>query len=151
MNFEVRKYHDSDLRDLVDLMAQLGYQHTEQSLRENIGAVRESGGEIFVADSRGKVYGCICAIFDIRLAAGTNGEIVSLVVDRSARGMGVGKGLVAKAESWLKQKTNRLRVRANSVRTEAHDFYKSLGYSFSKTQSVFTKNVYSVSHSSEVQ
>ena len=53
MNFEIRKYQDSDLGDLVDLMAQLGYQHTEQSLSENIGAVRESGGEIFVADSRG--------------------------------------------------------------------------------------------------
>ena len=141
MNFEIRKYNDSDLSDLVDLMVQLGYQHTERSLSENICAVRESGGEIFVADSMGKVYGCICAIFDIRLAAGVNGEIVSLVVDSSARGMGVGKGLVAKAESWLGQKTNSLRVRANSVRSEAHDFYKSLGYSLSKTQAVFTKNV----------
>ena len=141
MNFEIRKYHDSDLGNLVELMAQLGYQHTERSLSENICAVRESGGEIFVADSRSKVCGCICAIFDIRLAAGINGEIVSLVVDRSARGMGVGKGLVAQAESWLKQRTNRLRVRANSVRSEAHNFYESLGYSLSKTQSVFTKNV----------
>ena len=94
----------------------------------------------FISD-RYKVYGCICAIFDIRLAAGINGEIVSLVVDSSARGMGVGKGLVAKAESWLRQRTNRLRVRANSVRSEAHSFYESLGYSLSKTQSVFTKNV----------
>ena len=141
MNFEIRKYNDSDLGDLVGLMAQLGYHHTERSLSENICAVQESGGEIFVADSMGKVHGCICAILDIRLAAGINGEIVSLVVDNSVRGQGVGKSLVAKAESWLMQKTNSLRVRANSVRSDAHDFYQSLGYSLSKTQSIFTKNV----------
>ena len=86
MNFEIRKYNDSDLGNLIGLMSQLGYQHTQQSLSENICVVRESGGEIFVADSKGEVYGCICVIFDIHLAEGISGEIVSLVVDSSARG-----------------------------------------------------------------
>ncbi len=122
-------------------MAQLGYEHSEESLAKNISAVRGSGGEVFVAELSGRVCGCVSAIIDVRLAAGTNGEIVSLVVDEASRGRGVGKGLVSTAENWLKDHTNVIRIRANVIREQAHEFYKNLGYSLSKTQVVFSKNV----------
>jgi len=50
-------------------------------------------------------------------------EIVSLVVSESARGQGIGKALVLAAESWANTRVNKIRVRANSTREEAHDFY----------------------------
>ena len=141
MNPIYRKFEEADIAVLVELMAQLGYQHTEESLMRNVGAVRASGGEVFVAEISGQVCGCISAIIDVRLAAGVNGELVSLVVNDEKRGRGIGKGLVAIAERWLKERTPRIRIRANSVREGAHLFYQRLGYTLSKTQAVFEKAI----------
>ncbi len=136
-----RKYEEHDVKDLNVLMGQLGYKHSETSLSENVAAVRKTGGEIFVVEISGKVSGCVCAILDVRLASGVKGEIVSLVVLESKRGCGLGRGLVSTAEAWLKERVKDVRIRANINRLEAHEFYKSLGYSLSKTQRVFSKNV----------
>jgi hypothetical protein len=45
------------------------------------------------------------------------------------------------AENWLKPQVGKIRIRANSIRLEAHKFYKSLGYKEVKTQISFLKNV----------
>ncbi|MGI1670863.1 MAG: GNAT family N-acetyltransferase [Neptuniibacter sp.] len=120
-------------------MQQLGYSQSEQSLLANIAAVRKAGGEIFIAENSGKVLGCVCAIIDVRLAEGKQGEIVSLVVSEDHRGLGLGKGLVSNAENWLFQRTDIIRVRANHMRTEAHKFYQGMGYEEVKSQKVLTK------------
>ncbi len=44
-----RVYEGRDVACLVDLMAQLGYAHTIDSLDVNIKALRRVGGEVFVA------------------------------------------------------------------------------------------------------
>ncbi|NYS61246.1 hypothetical protein [Vreelandella salicampi] len=80
MNPTYRKYKPEDLQTLVLLMAQLGYDHSEKTLLDNIVALREKGGEVFVAEVAGTVRGCVSAIIDVRLAEGVKGEIVSLVV-----------------------------------------------------------------------
>ncbi|MDQ7730745.1 GNAT family N-acetyltransferase [Halomonas sp. SpR8] len=92
-------------------MAQLGYDHSEESLSANISAVREQGGEVFVAEVAGSVRGCVSAIIDVHLAEGVKGEIVSLVVSEAARGQGLGKGLVLEAEKWLSGKVSAIRLR----------------------------------------
>lgn len=79
MNPTYRKYRPEDLQTLILLMAQLGYDHSEKTLLDNIVAVREKGGEVFVAKVAGKVRGCVSDIIDVRLAEGVKGEIVSLV------------------------------------------------------------------------
>jgi aminoglycoside 3-N-acetyltransferase len=86
-------------------------------------------------------YLCVGAIIDARLAAGISGEIVSLVVSEQHRGSGIGRGLVEFAESWLTQRVVKIRVRANSLRSEAHEFYIRRGYQESKTQKIFEKYV----------
>ena len=120
-------------------MDQLGYDHSEESLSANISAVREQGGEVFVAEVDGNVRGCVSAIIDVRLAEGIKGEIVSLVVSGEARGQGLGKGLILEAEKWLSGKVRVIRVRANALREQSHLFYESLGYSREKTQAVLIK------------
>ena len=135
-----RKLKQEDLPVIVQLMSQLGYRHTVSSLTDNVEYVRTKNGEIFVAELSGKVVGCISAILDARLAEGVTGELVSLVVNESARGKGIGKGLVSTAEKWLIRYTKVIRVRANETREEAHQFYQSLGYAKSKKQIVFSKS-----------
>lgn len=134
-----RRYADDDLLALVQLVGQLGYEHTPQGLATNVAQVRQAGGEVFVAEVEAQVRGCVCAILDVRLAAGRHGEIVSLVVDESARGRGLGRGLVDAAERWLRARVTQVRVRANTARTSAPEFYEKLGYARLKTQAVFTK------------
>ena len=138
-----RPFNSDDLPALIPLIEQLGYNHSENSLLKNIEAVRKSGGEVFIAERNGKVMGCVCAIIDVRLAEGTQGEIVSLVVLEEMRGFGLGKGLVNAAEEWLFQYADTVRVRANEIRAEARQFYLGMGYEVSKIQVVLTKKVLS--------
>ena len=141
MKIIYRAYTDLDAPALVRLMAQLGYEHSETTLASNVRAVRQQGGEVFVAEMAGNVLGCVSAIIDVRLAEGVKGEIVSLVVSEEARGHGIGKGLVLEAQQWLAGKVTVLRVRVNALREQSHLFYESLGYRKDKTQVVLTKRI----------
>lgn len=137
----IRACREQDLAELKSLMADLGYERTEQDLSVTVREIRQRRGEVFVADKQGNAIGCICALLDIRLAAGTYGEIVSLVVSERFRGNGVGRMLVAHAENWLGERVEKIRLRANTIRIQAHGFYSSLGYEEKKSQKVFVKKV----------
>ncbi|WP_386082709.1 GNAT family N-acetyltransferase [Vreelandella sp. F11] len=139
MNTIYRKYTHQDTQALIPLMAQLGYDLSGEVLVSSVSAVRKQGGEVFVAEVSGNVLGCVSAIFDVRLAEGVKGEIVSLVVSKNARGQGLGKGLVLEAEKWLSGKVDVIRVRANALRGQSHLFYESLGYRKDKAQVVLLK------------
>ncbi len=109
-------------------------------MKSNIQEIKNRGGAVFVAEVNGRVVGSICSVIDARLAEGVYGELVSLIVSEKFRGTGVGKGLVEVGEQWIGKRATRIRVRANEIRSDAHDFYKHLGYRESKTQKVFIKN-----------
>ncbi|WP_163336963.1 GNAT family N-acetyltransferase [Desulfopila sp. IMCC35008] len=132
---------EQDLVELRSLMTELGYERKERELSTTVREIRQRGGEVFVAVKEDHVIGCVCALLDLRLAAGTYGEIVSLVVTEEFRGAGVGRVLVTHAESWLGERVGKIRVRANTRRKEAHGFYRSLGYEESKSQKIFIKQV----------
>ena len=141
MNIIYREFKETDQINLVSLISELGYAVDRITLSSRIDSIRAHGGEVMVAETEGEVIGCINSIIDIRLAEGKVGEIVSLIVSKDHRGLGIGKALVKSAESWLGSRCNIIRVRANTIRNEAHDFYKLLGYQEIKSQKVFTKNV----------
>jgi GNAT superfamily N-acetyltransferase len=68
------------------------------------------------------------------------GEIGGLVVDKDQRGQGVGKALMAEAESWASGRGIReIRLRSNILREQAHQFYQAIGYEIIKTQLTFRK------------
>jgi GNAT superfamily N-acetyltransferase len=124
------------------LLSELGYDFDDSTLSQRIEAIRNQGGEVIIASIDGLVIGCVNTLIDIRLAEGLTGEIVSLVVSAIYRGMGIGKELVFHAESCLKTKgCNTIRVRANAVRKEAHQFYLGMDFKEIKTQKIFKKNV----------
>ncbi len=137
-------YKKIDLRDsfkLVKLLHQLGYKVDTNDIETNVSEIRERQGEVFVAKIADELIGCVNAIIDVRLAAGKTGEIVTLVVLEQYRGMGVGKALVATAEAWLAERVTTIRVRTNSIRAKAQQFYLAMGYQELKTQKIFKKDL----------
>ncbi len=141
MNVSFRKYKSNDLDQLQILMEELGYPVSKEQLDKNIELIIKRGGEIIIADEEGEVVGSACIIIDARLAEGLYAEIVSLVVSSDSRFKGIGKRLVKRAEEWARLQTNKVRVRTNLNRREAHSFYESLGYENKKKQKIFTKSV----------
>jgi len=64
------------------------------------------------------------------------------VIDENYRKQGIGKLLVNKAREWTKEKhIDKLRVRCNRNRTEAHQFYHALGFTELKEQKVFEATI----------
>ncbi|MEE4240944.1 MAG: GNAT family N-acetyltransferase [Desulfopila sp.] len=122
-------------------MLELGYPVEADELKRNIQEIVKRGGTLIIAEEERVIVGSVCVMFDVRLAEGIYAEIVSLVVAASARGKGIGKGLVKKAEDWAKEKVHKVRVRANEVRHDAHLFYESQGYTRVKKQRIYIKMV----------
>lgn len=132
---------EKDLTALAALITELGYETTPAAMKCRITEIRANQGEVLVAELNQEVIGCINMIIDIRLAEGKAGEIVSLIVTEKCQGLGIGKGLICAAEQWLIPRCDRIRVRANTLRSEAHRFYQSLGFTAIKAQQVFIKNL----------
>ena len=69
-------------------------------------------------------------------------EVGGLVVDEKYRDSGVGRLLMQQAEQWArKQGYSEVVLRSNVIRTRAHTFYESLGYTVTKTQKHFRKTL----------
>lgn len=142
MSIKIRAATVADAASLVDLLAQLGYEADPVALPERLDAIRQRGGEVLIAELDGSVLGCVNMLVDVRLAEGRTGEIVSLAVTESHRGAGIGKQLTLSAIAWLQtRQCTTVRVRANAVRTDAHQFYAKLGFKEIKTQKIFIKQV----------
>jgi len=128
-----------DRHALQRLLAELGYPVTVSDLKRNMQEIIARDGVVLLAEENDEIVGSVCVLIDVRLAEGLYAEIASLVVAEKWRGKGIGKALVLEAERWASKSVNRIRVRANELRTSAHTFYKLRGYEYSKTQKVFTK------------
>ena len=141
MKIHIRQYEPGDLKNVHQLMHELGYPMDEDDLKFNIDLIQQRNGRIIVAEVNGITVGCISILINAGLAEGLFGEIISLIVLKDFRGMGIGKKLVLNAENWLKPKVKKTRIRANSIRIDAHKFFKSLGYQDIKTQITFMKTI----------
>lgn len=64
-------------------------------------------------------------------------EITGLVVSKRFRRLGIATALVNQAMTYAASENMKLRVRCNSQRADAHRFYRSLGFTVNKQQTVF--------------
>lgn len=136
---KLRSAIQGDVPEIVKLLEELGYKSDVETIRKRLLMIEERKGVVIVAvNETHKILGCIHAFLDLRLAAGESGEIASLVVKREARGKGVGKELVKEARNRLAgMGCGQIRVRANSLREKAHQFYRGQGFREVKSQKVF--------------
>jgi GNAT superfamily N-acetyltransferase len=140
----IRAMLESDADAVHRLAVQLGYPTTPAATLARVRAVLASNvADAFVAeDAEGRVLGWAHVFAAPFLESGPNAELGGLVVDESARGRGIGTALVARAESWTRERgIRKLCLRSNVVRTEAHAFYQKLGFAIQKSQFKFQKEV----------
>lgn len=143
MTFTIRPAQESDAPAIARLAGELGYpSSTNQALARLRAVAGQAQDGAFVVESSGDVIGWMHLFGTHRLESDPFAEIAGLVVAATARGGGVGKALVARAEQWAEDHGYRsLRVRSNVIRADAHRFYEGLGYQRTKSQAVFSKAI----------
>jgi GNAT superfamily N-acetyltransferase len=76
------------------------------------------------------------------LTAGDTAEVVAILVAKSYRRRGVGRHLIAAAETWaLESGRARLLLHTDVIRTEANAFFTALGYEKSATTLEFIRDL----------
>jgi N-acetylglutamate synthase-like GNAT family acetyltransferase len=127
----VRIARIEDAPAIARLLAELNYAPSDSLIAYKLRQFAESEvDDAFLAIQQGRVIGCISvhvqALFH---ASGRLGRITSLVVESSARGKGVGRALLKRADDFFKSlDCIRAEVTSADHRPEAHRFYIDNGY-----------------------
>ncbi len=132
MEFEIRDARGEDAEALAPLLEQLmGEPSTEAQVRSRLDRLATTGADrVLVALSNGRVVGLVGV--HLTWMAHTDAptaRLMSLVVDETFRGQGIGRRLVgagvALARTWG---CNRLELTSRLERSGAHSFYDAVGF-----------------------
>jgi len=140
--FKVRAATTRDAAPIATLSGGLGYPVEARTVRERLRRIlaRNDQRVVVAVLGRGGICGWLQAHCSEALESGFRVEIVGLIVADGMRRRGVGRSLVAQAETWAREiSAETVVVRSNERRLESHAFYPSLGYLPSKTQVVYRK------------
>lgn len=121
----IRPFRDADLGAVVDLWQACGLTRPWNPPARDIAFCRASGhGELFVAESEGRVVGTVMAGHD-----GHRGWVYYLAVDPTRRRDGLGRRLMAEAEAWLGARSvPKVMLLIREDNDTAQGFYERLGY-----------------------
>jgi len=139
----IRQAASADAASLAVLSTQLGYPVTTAQTLERLEKIeQEREHQVFVAELSGQVVGWVEVYARTILVADDVAEIEGLVVDDGVRGRGIGKIMMAFAETWASEHgCSHVYLRSNVIRDAAHRFYEGLGYHHIKTQKAFLKKL----------
>ena len=139
MEILIRQVAPIDSADITRLSAQLGYPLTEEQIHQNIKIVLSLVHlDAFVATESNKVVGWIGLAQVFMIESLPYCEINGLVIDENHRAKGIGRLLIEKAKEWAKEKgDDKLKLRCNIKREDAHLFYQRLGFRATKQQTNF--------------
>ena len=144
LELEIREPRQADAPQLAALCDQLGYPSTAEQVSARLAAITALPDQLVLVavDPSQTIVGWVHAFVYRVLESDPMVEVGGLVVHQQVRGRGVGKRLLAAVEAWARaQSIGVVSLRSNVVRTEAHAFYRHLGYTVPKTQLVFRKNL----------
>jgi GNAT superfamily N-acetyltransferase len=134
----IRRARGEDCRALVELWVDLIDHHrrlgvaraSRPALREALAeeiarALRRESSAVWVAEAQGGAVAFLLA----EAGANAAGSIHELFVTQARRRAGTATALVAEADAWLGRRgADRVRVRVESVNTDALDFWSALGF-----------------------
>lgn len=140
----IREATLADAAGIARLSAQLGHvvdAALVEARMRRIAAMPTHAVRV-LETAEGSLAGFISAEHRLTIGSGDRVDIVALVVDADARRRGAGRRLVAAIEAWARARgIDRVLVRSNAARGEAHDVYPALGYAPAKTQHVYLKQL----------
>jgi GNAT superfamily N-acetyltransferase len=142
MPVTLRLLESTDAEAISALLPDLGYEATADQVARRLAALREwPDQEAFVADD-GRIVG-LCHVQGVRLLASDGyAEIQALVVSAALQGRGLGKQLVDHACAWARARGyDRVRLRSNVTREDAHAFYEHLGFDKAKASHAFERRL----------
>ena len=127
---KIRDAKPADAPRLVELIRFLGHEIDEKSVRRNLTALKKTGETPLVATLGEDVVGLCGVAAQVMIHRDAPiGRISPLVVAEDAQGHGIGRLLVEAAEAWMRKKSCKLvEVTSNDSHTEAHAFYRHMGY-----------------------
>jgi GNAT superfamily N-acetyltransferase len=140
----IRPADAQDSAGIADLVEVLGYSSGVQAIKERVERISKSSADLLiVAVNPGRnVIGWLQAHSSAILESGFRIEIVGMIVSEKNRRRGIGNALVDEAARWAKRIcAESIVVRSNVNRTESHGFYKSIGFTVTKTQNVYRRSV----------
>ncbi|HET8700222.1 MAG TPA: GNAT family N-acetyltransferase [Nitrococcus sp.] len=142
----IRPARVADAAPIARLATELGYPATSAEMISRLAALLPlSNHFVAVAEGLDTLLGWVAVERRLLLISGAKAELMGLVVGAAARRAGVGRALVSAAERWaLLQGLDTLIVRSNAARAESHPFYEAMGYTRSKTQHAYIKNLPSI-------
>lgn len=132
VDLTIRHAQPGDAAALAQLMCELDYKTTTAEMRRRLKSIlNDSRYRTFVAELDNTVCGMIGTLTHASHEHnGPSGKIIALVVSKKHRRSGIGRALIAAAESdFAKRRVTRLSLTTRLTRVEAHRFYQALGYS----------------------
>lgn len=141
--FQVRLIQPSDAGAVRELLLQLGYDVRIGVVAARIEAVLSADQHYAaIAQRHGTAVGLIHLFARPALEKPSEAVVQMLVVEQSLRGLGIGKMLMAEAETWAR--TNRLggvSLHTRVDRLDACRFYERLGYRRAATSHYMRKEL----------
>jgi GNAT superfamily N-acetyltransferase len=127
----------------AQLSAEFGYPASQETMERRIAALQNRHDHIvFLACLDQIAVGWIDVGIVHHLQSEPYGEIGGFVVSEKHRSSGIGKQLIAHAESWMWERgLRRALVRSQIAREKTHRFYLREGYARVKTSAVFEKEL----------
>ncbi|MCH6255373.1 GNAT family N-acetyltransferase [Puniceicoccaceae bacterium K14] len=142
----IRNAKIGDAAEIQRLAQELGYDCSEGDILSRLKSLSEAKSSvvfvILTENEANRLIGWVQASRIETLEAGPRSEILGLVVSRESRQKGIGKKLIKVIEDWTREiGLERLIVRSNLLREESHVFYRKIGFSKTKDQSVYAKEI----------
>ncbi len=131
--------HELIARIYADYNFVLDVEQEDPQLREPAAWFGARGGEFWVVEHDGRIVAS-CAVYLHDGAA----ELKELYVDRSVRRRGLARALMARAMAFARAAgMRRMILWSDTLFTEAHRLYESLGFRRGPTRDVRCTNVFS--------
>lgn len=138
----VREPAEPDMRAIAGLLTQLGYPTSIDQARTRLALFDASpANHVLVAEADGRVVGLAALEIGLHIEKdGKHGQLTALVTDARLRRRGVARTLLTAVEKLARDEDCEvLFLRSNKRRSDAHAFYRTVGYE--ETHLTFNKQL----------